>query len=59
MASQVAALDMGWKAGVAELRNAAPQVLFLLGADAGAITREDLPANCTVIYQGDYFQLNV
>lgn len=58
VASQVAALDMGWKAGVAELRNAAPQVLFLLGADAGAITREDLPADCTVIYQGENKKLN-
>ena len=51
VASQVAALDLGWKAGVAEGRAAKPKVLWLLGADAGAITREDLPEDCFVIYQ--------
>ena len=51
VASQVAALDLGWKAGVSEVRAAKPKVLWLLGADAGAITREDLPADCFVIYQ--------
>merc|ERR1740131_586803 len=54
VASQVAALDLGWKAGVAEVRAAKPKVLWLLGADAGAITREDLPADCFVIYQGHH-----
>jgi hypothetical protein len=51
VASQVAALDLGWKAGAAELRAAQPRVLWLLGADAGAVTRADLPADCFVIYQ--------
>ena len=51
VASQVAALDLGWKAGVSDVRAAKPKVLWLLGADAGAITREDLPADCFVIYQ--------
>jgi len=54
VASQVAALDLGWKAGVSEVRAAKPKVLWLLGADAGAITREDLPADCFVIYQGHH-----
>ena len=31
--------------------NALPQVLWLLGADSGALKREDLPADCFVIYQ--------
>merc|ERR1719166_551338 len=54
VASQVAALDLGWKAGVAEVRAAKPKVLWLLGADAGAITREDLPEDCFIIYQGHH-----
>jgi len=54
VASQVAALDLGYKAGVAEVREAQPSVVWLLGADAGAITREDLPEDCFVIYQGHH-----
>ncbi|XP_023335679.1 NADH-ubiquinone oxidoreductase 75 kDa subunit, mitochondrial isoform X2 [Eurytemora carolleeae] len=54
VASQVAALDLGWKAGVSDVRAAKPKVLWLLGADAGTITREDLPADCFVIYQGHH-----
>ena len=52
VASQVAALDLGYKAGVDAIRQKSPKVLFLLGADEGAITKEDLPADCFVIYQG-------
>merc|ERR1719361_981426 len=33
---------------------AKPDVLYLLGADAGAITRDDLPPNAFVIYQGHH-----
>jgi hypothetical protein len=51
VASQVAALDLGWKAGTADLRASKPRVVWLLGADAGAISRDDLPADCFVIYQ--------
>ena len=51
VASQVAALDLGYKPGMAEVREAKPKVLWLLGADAGAISREELPADCFVIYQ--------
>lgn len=52
MASQVAALDLGYKAGVEAIRQAPPKVLFLLGADAGCITRQDLPKDSMIIYQG-------
>merc|ERR1719221_1718697 len=54
VASQVAALDLGYKSGVAEARDAKPKVVWLLGADAGAITREDLPKDCFLIYQGHH-----
>lgn len=57
VASQVAALDLGYHPGVAEIRNNPPRVLFLLGADEGAITREDLPKETFVIYQGHHGDL--
>ena len=36
-----------------------PDVLFLLGADAGAVTRADLPKDCFVVYQasGSLFEI--
>jgi hypothetical protein len=52
VASQVAALDLGYKAGVDYIRKNPPKVLFLLGADEGVLTREDLPKDCFIIYQG-------
>merc|ERR1712107_630221 len=54
VASQVAALDLGWKAGVSDVRAVKPRVLWLLGVDSGAISREDLPEDCFVIYQGHH-----
>ncbi|XP_072339022.1 NADH-ubiquinone oxidoreductase 75 kDa subunit, mitochondrial [Scyliorhinus torazame] len=54
VASQVAALDLGYKAGVDVIRKNPPKVLFLLGADNGCITRQDLPKDCFVIYQGHH-----
>ena len=54
VASQVAALDLGYKAGVDAIRNNPPKILFLLGADAGCITRADLPKDSLVIYQGTH-----
>jgi NADH dehydrogenase (ubiquinone) Fe-S protein 1 len=48
---QVAALDVGYQAGASAARELKPDVLFLLGADSGSITRADLPENCFVIYQ--------
>ncbi|KAM4626456.1 NADH-ubiquinone oxidoreductase 75 kDa subunit, mitochondrial [Discoglossus pictus] len=54
VASQVAALDLGYKPGVDAIRKNPPSVLFLLGADAGCITRQDLPKDCFIIYQGHH-----
>lgn len=54
VASQVAALDLGYKAGVEAIRKSPPKVLFLLGADAGCITRQDLPKDSMIIYQGHH-----
>ena len=54
VASQVAALDVGYQAGVTSVLEAKPDVVYLLGADAGAISREDLPPNAFVIYQGHH-----
>ena len=53
VASQVASLDIGYKAGVAEVRNSKPKVLFLLGADEETVTRSDLPKNSFVVYIGN------
>ena len=52
VASQVAALDLGYTAGVAALREKPPKFLYLLGADEQAVTREDLPKDCFIVYQG-------
>ncbi|NXQ11428.1 NDUS1 oxidoreductase, partial [Peucedramus taeniatus] len=57
VASQVAALDLGFKPGVEAIRKSAPKVLYLLGADSGCITRQDLPAYCFIIYQGHHGDL--
>jgi len=54
VASQVAALDIGYKASVSSIKEQKPDVLFLLGADAGMVTRADLSENCFVIYQGHH-----
>jgi len=54
VASQVAALDLGYTAGVSSIREAKPEVVFLLGADEGSITRNDLPPGAFVIYQGHH-----
>lgn len=51
VASQVAALDLGYTPGVADIHNNPPKVLYLLGADEGAICRDDLPKDTLVIYQ--------
>ncbi|NXI07377.1 NDUS1 oxidoreductase, partial [Irena cyanogastra] len=54
VASQVAALDLGFKPGVEAIRKNPPKVLYLLGADSGCITRQDLPKYCFIIYQGHH-----
>ncbi|CAG5116018.1 unnamed protein product [Candidula unifasciata] len=56
-ASQVGALDLGYQAGINPVKTLKPQLVFLLGADAGAVKRDDLYQNCTVVYighHGDY-----
>ena len=52
VAAQVAALDIGYKAGIDAIRQSPPKVLYLLGADAGVVSRENLPKDCFIIYQG-------
>ncbi len=54
VASQVAALDLGYTPGAADLRSSKPEVLFMLGADAGAVTKQDLAKDAFVIYQGHH-----
>ncbi|TMS06551.1 NADH-ubiquinone oxidoreductase 75 kDa subunit, mitochondrial [Larimichthys crocea] len=54
VASQVAALDLGYKPGVEAIRKNPPKLLFLLGADAGCISRQDLPKDSFIIYQGHH-----
>lgn len=54
VASQVAALDLGYKAGVDYIRQNPPKVLYLLGADEEVITKQDLPKDCFIIYQGHH-----
>ncbi|KAK2147622.1 hypothetical protein LSH36_544g05042 [Paralvinella palmiformis] len=54
VASQVAALDLGYKAGVEVIRNNPPKVLFLLGADDNTITRDDLPKDSFIVYIGSH-----
>ncbi|KAL9966387.1 hypothetical protein ACROYT_G024449 [Oculina patagonica] len=53
VASQVAALDIGYKPGVDKMTEK-PKLLFLLGADAGHVKRENLPKDCFVVYQGHH-----
>merc|ERR1719481_1183523 len=52
--ARVAALDLGYKSGVSEARNSKPKVLWLLGADSEAISKDDIPEDCFVIYQGHH-----
>ncbi|NXW70063.1 hypothetical protein DUI87_04355 [Hirundo rustica rustica] len=54
VASQVAALDLGFKPGVEAIRKSPPKVLYLLGADSGCITHQDLTKDCFIIYQGHH-----
>ncbi|XP_065839978.1 NADH-ubiquinone oxidoreductase 75 kDa subunit, mitochondrial-like isoform X2 [Oscarella lobularis] len=52
VASQVGALDVGYKPGVGDLSKA--KLVYLLGADGGIVTRDSLPDDCLVIYQGHH-----
>ncbi|KAL0274810.1 UNVERIFIED_CONTAM: hypothetical protein PYX00_002845 [Menopon gallinae] len=53
-ASQVAALDLGYTPGVAEIKKNKPKLLYMLGADEGVISRSDLHPDAFVIYQGHH-----
>ncbi|ESO01146.1 hypothetical protein HELRODRAFT_185731 [Helobdella robusta] len=53
VASQVAALDLGYKAGIQHIKDNPPKLLFLLGAD-DVITRNDFPKDCFIVYQGSH-----
>lgn len=46
-------MDLGYKTGLKCLEEGEPKVLYLLGADEKIISREILPADCFVIYQGE------
>lgn len=52
-------MDLGYKAGVDAIRNNPPKVLFLLGADAGCITRADLPKDSLIVYQGTHMPQSI
>lgn len=52
-ASQVGAMDVGYAPGCDDVLAAKPKVLFLLGADGPAISRDNIPKDCFVIYQGN------
>ncbi|XP_065897520.1 NADH-ubiquinone oxidoreductase 75 kDa subunit, mitochondrial-like [Dysidea avara] len=52
VASQVAALDIGYKPTGPQLDNI--KLLYLLGADSNQITRNQLPKDCVVVYQGHH-----
>jgi len=54
VAGQVAALDLGYMANAAAVRDMKPEVVYLLGADSGSISKEDLPEGAFVIYQGHH-----
>ncbi|XP_018332489.1 NADH-ubiquinone oxidoreductase 75 kDa subunit, mitochondrial isoform X2 [Agrilus planipennis] len=55
-ASQVAALDIGYKPGIEclkpEMKNV--KVLYLLGADEGSFHRKEFPDDTFIIYQGHH-----
>lgn len=53
-ASSVGALDIGITNSVDDVIASKPKVLFLLGADDNKITRDKLPSDCVIIYQGHH-----
>ncbi|KAJ6638427.1 NADH-ubiquinone oxidoreductase 75 kDa subunit, mitochondrial [Pseudolycoriella hygida] len=53
-ASQVGAMDIGYQPGAEEVLASKPKVLFLLGADGPSISRDNIPKDCFVIYQGHH-----
>lgn len=53
-AAQTGAYDVGYQPGLDKVAKAQPKVLFLLGADAGKIKREQLPKDCYIVYIGHH-----
>jgi NADH dehydrogenase (ubiquinone) Fe-S protein 1 len=53
-ANQVAALELGFKANVSQLKAKKPKVLFLMGADEVKLTRAELGKDVFIIYQGHH-----
>lgn len=53
-ASQVGALDIGLTPGAAAIKALKPSVVFMLGADAGSVAREDLAPDALVVYIGHH-----
>lgn len=54
VASQVAALDMGYKSSPHDIEKLEPKFLFLMGADESDISRDQLPKDCFIVYQGHH-----
>ncbi|XP_022666131.1 NADH-ubiquinone oxidoreductase 75 kDa subunit, mitochondrial-like isoform X2 [Varroa destructor] len=54
VASQVAALDLGYRAGIKDILSQKPVLLYMFGADEGMIARKDLPSGCFIVYQGHH-----
>lgn len=53
-AGAVGALDVGVTQSVDDVIASKPKVLFLLGADDNQITRDKLPSDTVIIYQGHH-----
>ncbi|VDM64352.1 unnamed protein product [Angiostrongylus costaricensis] len=53
-ADQVGALDVGYKAGTAAIRKKPIKFLYLLGADEGKLTRQNLDPSAFIVYQGHH-----
>ncbi|CAG9540764.1 unnamed protein product [Cercopithifilaria johnstoni] len=60
-ASQVGALDVGYKAGAEWILNSAKDIkfLYMLGADGGRIKKNDLASDAFVVYQGHHGDVGV
>lgn len=53
-ASTVGVLDCGITNTVEDVIASKPKLLFLLGADDHKITRDKLPSDCVIVYQGHH-----
>lgn len=53
-AGEVGALDLGYKSGTSVIRKRPVKFLYLLGADEGRVTRQNLDSQAFVVYQGHH-----